>query len=283
MLFDSHAHYDDEQFDEDREVLLASMAEHKVGGIVNVAASLMSCRSSIDLANRYDFIYGTIGVHPENISELNEESFAWLEEQAKRAAQLRADRKEKDSVSKRESERNDTQEAISKIVAIGEIGLDYHWEKESEGRKAQQQWFIRQLDLAKRYHFPVIIHSRDAAADTLTILKEHAKDLNCVLHCYSYSKEMAVEFLNLGFYLGIGGVITFKNGKKLREAVEQVPLERILIETDCPYLAPEPYRGKRNSSLYLPKVTEVIAEIKGISTQEVEEATYGNASRFYQL
>lgn len=255
MIFDSHAHYDDKQFVEDRDELLSSMGEHNIGRIVNVGSDIESSRRAIKLAEAYDFIYAAVGVHPSDVSCLNEESFTWLKE----AADHR------------------------KAVAIGEIGLDYYWDKEPKVQEQQKLWFRRQLSLAREKNLPVIIHSREAAEDTLKIMKEDARGIPGVIHCFSYSRELAMEYVKMGYYIGVGGVLTFKNARKLREAAEAVPLERILIETDCPYLAPEPHRGKRNSSLNLPYVVEELARIKGLTPGEVEAATYENACRFYGI
>jgi TatD DNase family protein len=164
-------------------------------------------------------------------------------------------------------------------VAVGEIGLDYYWDNESHD--VQKKWFVRQLELARELDLPVIIHSRDAAEDTLHIMKEYAEGLRGVIHCFSYSKEIAQEYVNMGFHIGIGGVVTFKNGKKLKEVAEAVPLERILLETDAPYLAPEPYRGKRNSSVYIPYIAQAIADIKGITYEEVVAQTEQNAKTLF--
>lgn len=252
MIFETHAHYDDEAFNEDREELIGQLKESGIGCVVNIGAGIASCKNTIDLMNRYDFFYGALGIHPGNAAELNEENFAWLAEQCKDA----------------------------KCVAVGEIGLDYYWDNPE--REVQIKWFRRQLRLAKELGLPVVIHSREAAQDTIEIMKEeHAEETGGVIHCYSYSKETAREFLNMGFYIGVGGVVTFKNGKKLKETVEAVPLERIVLETDCPYLTPEPNRGKRNSSLYLPYVVEQIAAIKGVTPEEVERVTYENALKLY--
>lgn len=254
MIFESHAHYDDEAFDEDREELLISLREHGIDQVINVGASLESCRITLDLMQKYSFIYGAMGVHPSETAELNEENFAWLREQC----------------------------AADKVVAVGEIGLDYHW-KEPEPQ-VQKVWFERQLMLARETGLPVIIHSRDAARDTLDMIQAlHAGETGGVIHCYSYTKEMAREYLQMGYYFGIGGVITFQNSKKLKEAVEYIPLDRILLETDSPYLAPEPYRGKRNSSLNLPYVAQAIADLKGISYEEVVEVTEENAKRLFRM
>ena len=172
--------------------------------------------------------------------------------------------------------------AHEKIVAIGEIGLDYYWDNVE--RDVQKQWFLKQLDVAKETGLPVVIHSREAAQDTLEIIKsEHNGTTGGVIHCFSYGVEMAREYLNMGYYIGVGGVLTFKNGKKLKEVVEYAPMDRLVLETDSPYLAPVPYRGKRNSSLYLPHVVEAMAEIKGMTPEEVIRATTENAKRLYRL
>ena len=168
-----------------------------------------------------------------------------------------------------------------KVVAVGEIGLDYYWD--NEPREVQKKWFIRQLELARELDLPVLIHSREAAADTMEIMKGHAKGLSGVIHCYSYSKEMAQEYIKMGFYIGVGGVVTFKNAKKLKEVVENIPLISIVLETDCPYMAPEPNRGKRNNSAYIRYVAEKIAELKGITYEEVVEQTEKNARDMYRL
>lgn len=256
MIFDTHAHYEDEKFDLDREELLASMRVHGIDKIVNVGSSLETVKKSINLAEKYDFIYAAAGVHPSEIECLDEDGFVWLKEQAKHP----------------------------KIVAVGEIGLDYYWDKEKDVQEKQRIWFRRQLALAKEIRLPVIIHSRDAAEDTLTIMKEaHTMQIPGVIHCFSYSVQMAEEYVRMGYYIGVGGVVTFKNAKKLKEVVEKIPLDYLLLETDCPYMAPEPFRGKRNSSLYLPYVVKKIAEIKGITEQEVIDVTERNARKMYRL
>ena len=252
-IFDTHAHYDDEAFDGDREELLAGMEAAGIRRIVNVSSSLATTQSTAQLAARYPFVYGTVGVHPDEVGELNEETFAWLGEAARG----------------------------QKIAAIGEIGLDYHWDVEE--RQVQKYWFIRQLELARELNQPVVIHSRDAAQDTLEIIKEQAAGLTCDLHCFSYGVELAREYLNRGHYLGIGGVLTFKNARKLKEVAFYAPLDRILLETDCPYLSPEPNRGKRNSSLNLPFVVGELARLKGVSEERIIEATWENALRFYRM
>ena len=254
MIFETHAHYDDRRFDDDREELLQKMEESGIGKIINSGASVNSTKKTVELAEKYPNVYAAVGVHPTDAEELDETFLEWMKEKA----------------------------ALEKTVAIGEIGLDYYWEKEPEVQENQRYWFKRQLELAKEVDLPVIVHSRDAAADTMQILKDVKEwNLKGVIHCYSYSKEMALEFIKMGYYIGVGGVITFKNAKKLVETVEAIPLERILLETDCPYMAPEPFRGKRNSSLYLPYVVQKIAEIKGVSTDEVERVTEANARALF--
>ena len=218
MIIDTHAHYDDEQFDADREVLLGMMQENGIGKIVNASAAISSWDSVIELTRRYPF---------------------------------------------------------------GEIGLDYYWDQESHD--VQKKWFVRQLELAEKLGKPVNIHSRDAAADTMEIMREYGKRLRGIIHCYSYSPEMAAEYVKMGYSIGIGGVVTFKNGRKLKETVQKVPIESLVLETDCPYLSPEPNRGKRNSSLNLKYVAAAIAGLKGITPEEVIQITSENAERIYGI
>jgi TatD DNase family protein len=254
MIFETHAHYDDEAFNDDRDKLLMSMEENGIGCIVNVSSSLSSTRQSIELAHRYPFIYAAAGIHPNETGALDEENFKWLEAQC----------------------------MDERVVAVGEIGLDYYWDEPDHD--TQKKWFIRQLELAKRIKKPVIIHSRDAAKDTYDIMiSENASKIGGIVHCYSYSTQMALDYVKMGFYIGIGGVVTFKNGKKMKEVVEALPIERIVLETDSPYLAPEPNRGKRNSSLNLPYVAEKIAEIKNLKYEDVVEITRINATKAYRL
>lgn len=254
MIFESHAHYDDEKFDEDRDSLLVSMPENGIEYIINVGANLETTRNTIELTKKYPFIYGAVGVHPSDTAELKEENFAWLKSTC----------------------------SLPKIVAVGEIGLDYYWDEPD--REIQKKWFRRQLELAKEENLPIIIHSRDAAKDTLDIMKEmECNKMSGVVHCFSYSKEIAREILDMGFYLGIGGVVTFQNAKAIKEVVEYAPLDRILLETDSPYLAPAPHRGKRNSSLYIPLIAQEIARIKEIEYDEVIQATNKNAKRLFRI
>ena len=254
MIFETHAHYDDEAFDGDRDSLLASMQQNNIGWLVNVGASLKTTRSSIQLAEQYPFVYAAAGVHPSESAALDETQFEWLREQC----------------------------AHPKVVAVGEIGLDYYWEEPDHA--VQKKWFARQLELAKLVKKPVIIHSRDAAKDTYDMMAaHHAGETGGVVHCFSYSAEMALDYVAMGFYIGVGGVVTFKNGRKMKEVVQAVPIERILLETDSPYLSPEPYRGKRNSSLHLPYIAQKIADIKGLPYEEVVKVTTENAQRLYQI
>lgn len=255
MIFDTHAHYDDRQFENDRYSLLDSMKEAGIGTIVNNAADLESVETSLELAHRYDFVYAAVGVHPENAYELDDSKLLWLRDKSH----------------------------DPKAVAIGEIGLDYHY-PDNPDRDTQIKWFRAQLRLALEEKLPVVIHSRDAAADTMEIMKEAAsKGIVADIHCYSYSPEQALEYVKMGFYIGVGGVVTFKNGKKLKQTVDKIPLDRILLETDCPYMAPEPFRGSRNSSVYLPYVVKAIADIKGVTPQEVIDVTEQNARKFYGI
>lgn len=255
MIFETHAHYDDDRFQSDREQLILSMPERGIGRIVNVGASISSTKTTLALAQKYDFVYAAVGVHPSDIADLNEDTFEWLKQQT----------------------------AWEKTVAVGEIGLDYYWDKEPEVQERQRYWFRRQLELAKEARLPVIIHSRDAAEDTMEIMRQaYAMEIPGVIHCYSYSKELALEYVKMGYYIGVGGGVTFKNARKLKETVEALPLERILLETDCPYMAPEPHRGERNDSSYIPFVAAKIAELKGCTTEEVERVTEENARRLFR-
>ena len=253
MIFDTHAHYDDEAFDDDREKLLERMQNRGVEYIVNVGASMSSCKSTIGLVRRFPYVYGALGVHPDEVSELTEEDYQWL----------------KKSIYK------------PKIVAVGEIGLDYHW---NDNKEQQIEWFEKQMDIAREAQLPIIIHSRDAANDTYEVMKANkADEIGGVIHCFSYTKEMAEKFLDMGFYIGIGGVVTFKNAKTLKEVAAYTPLDRIVLETDCPYLSPEPNRGKRNSSLNLNYVAEALSQIKGINKEELIAVTEENARQLYRM
>lgn len=210
MIFDTHAHYDDKQFDQDREELLASMKDNGIGTIVDVGSNMETSTWIVEAVTRYPMMYGAVGVHPSDTAELKESDIDTLKKYA----------------------------AMDRILAIGEIGLDYYWDEPE--RSIQKKWFEAQIELARDVKLPIIIHSRDAAKDTYDIMKAlHAEEIGGVVHCFSYSKEMARQFLDMGFYIGIGGVVTFKNAKTLKEVAAYTPLDRIVLETDCPYLSPE--------------------------------------------
>lgn len=262
MIIDTHVHYDDDAFDGDREALLGSLRENGIGAVIDIGSSAESLSRVRDLTTKYDFVYGAVGLHPDEIGNLTDKVLADM--------------------------RQDIENP--KIVAVGEIGLDYYWDKEA--REVQKEAFRKQVCLAQEYGKPIVIHSREAAADTLEIVKEmygpgsagEYMERKGVMHCYSYAVEQArIYTRKLGFYLGIGGVVTFKNAKKLKEVVADTPMEYLVLETDCPYLAPVPFRGKRNSSLYLPYVVRAIAEIKEISEEEVMRITAANARQLFGI
>lgn len=254
MIFESHAHYDDKQYEEDRRTLLESLNKGGIGFVMNVSSSIDSIKSTLKLTEEYPFVYGAVGIHPEECGNLTEDDIIWISENLKRP----------------------------KIKALGEVGLDYYWDEPD--RDIQKKWFARQIDLAVKANMPLIIHSRDAAKDTLDIMKEcKAEKAGGVVHCFSYGEEMAHEFLKMGFYLGFGGVVTFANAKKVKETVAFTPLDRILLETDSPYLAPVPNRGKRNTSLNLPYIAQKIAELKNVDIEEIIRVTEQNARSMYRI
>lgn len=256
-IFETHAHYDDSDYDEDRENLLDTMLSEDgtIDCIVNVGASLKGCEDSIFLAMRFDRVYAAIGVHPEEVENLTMQHMQWLENIAR---------------------------SNHKVLAIGEIGLDYHYPEPT--KEIQREWFKQQMRVAARVKKPLIIHSRDACADTLACMRqEHAENIGGIIHCYSYTKEAARDYLDMGFYFGVGGVVTFKNAKKLVETVEYIPMDRIVLETDSPYMAPEPHRGTRNDSRNIDYVAERIAQIKGIDKQQVIDTANVNARRLFGL
>lgn len=257
MIIDTHAHYEDKRFDDDRDSLLLGMNKRGIGIIVNSASDYPGIPDVLALSNDYEFIYNTLGIHPSCVKGLDMESvLAEIEELSK----------------------------DKKCLGIGEIGLDYYWEKDESARDNQKIWFKAQLELAKRQNMPAVIHSREACEDTFNMLKDAAKDgLVCDIHCFSYSPEIAKEYVKMGFYIGVGGVLTFSNAKKLVQTVENIPLSSILLETDCPYLAPNPFRGERNDSSTLPYVVREIAKIKGTTEDDVIGVTEENARKFYSL
>ncbi len=252
MIFDSHAHYNDRAFDEDVNEFLASMPENNVGGIMNACSKLSEMKKILELCKKFSFVYGSVGIHPDSAEKITGKIGDTIKEYTK----------------------------TDKILAIGEIGLDYHYE--DIPREIQKDCFDSQLSLAGELHLPVIIHDREAHKDTLDLVSLH-KGIGGVFHCFSGSREMAREVLNLGFYIAFGGSLTFKNNVKTVEAAKYVPLDKIVVETDCPYLAPVPNRGKRNSSHNLHYVIEKIAEVKNITAGEVEKATWENACRLFNI
>ncbi len=256
MLFDTHAHYDDDQFDTDRETLLASLPEQGVGLVLNPGCDLESSRKAVAYAETYPHVYAAVGIHPENIEGVElERDLPALEALAK---------------------------SSPKVRAIGEIGLDYYWVKEPEQRRFQAEVFRAQMRLAGRLQLPVIIHDREAHLDSLTVVEQYPA-VRGVFHCYSGSVEFAQRLLDLGYLLSFTGVITYKNAKKAVDVVRAVPLDRLMIETDSPYMAPVPYRGKRNSSLYVYRMAEAIAEIKEVPLEEVIAQTTENGKRLFGI
>lgn len=251
MFFDSHAHYDDDAFDADRDELLSSLPQNNVSNIINIGADMPSSRRSVQLAEKYEFMYAAVGVHPHDAKSYTSDDEAEL---AKLCAHPR-------------------------VVAIGEIGLDYHYD--NSPRDIQKEVFKKQLELAKKLRMPVIIHSREATEDTLSILKEFSP--RGVVHCFSGSVETAKTVLDMGMYISLGGPVTYKNAVKTVEVAEFVPIDRLLIETDCPYLAPVPYRGKRNSSLFIHATAEKLADIKGISVEELARITAENTKKLFNI
>ena len=254
MLFDTHAHYDDERFSDDADELLSKMQENNVCNILNSCADMSDIPRIFELCAKYPFMYASVGIHPHSAENAKESDMSKLLEYAKEDF----------------------------VVAIGEIGLDYYYD--FSPREIQKKWFSRQINLAKEADLPVIIHDRDAHADCMDILRaENVRDVGGVFHCYAGSVQMSKEILDWGMYIAFGGSLTFKKSVRPVEVARFVPLDRILIETDSPYLTPEPFRGKKNSSLYIHLVAEKLAEIRGMSVSEIEEITYENAKRCFRI
>jgi TatD DNase family protein len=254
MLFDTHAHYDDERFTKDLDEVLNKAFDSGVGYILNASSSPASIKKCVHLAESYEKIFGAVGVHPHDASNITDEVLSNIEALSQHP----------------------------KVVAIGEIGLDYHYD--FSPRELQKKWFRYQLELAKRVKLPIIIHNRESTEDVLAILKEtSAKDVGGVFHCFSGSIETAKILLDNNFYLSFGGAITFKNARKTLEVLEKLPLEKILIETDAPYLTPEPFRGKRNDSSYVGLVASKIAEVKRIEIEEVRHQTTKNGMELFGI
>ncbi len=252
MFFESHAHYYDEAFDDDREELLKALPS-TVKYVVNVGASMKSSRLSVELSNKYSYIYTSVGVHPSEVQNLQSSDLDELKSMCQNN---------------------------SKVVAIGEIGLDYYYGREFID--IQKYWFQNQIELAEELNLPVIVHSREASQDCFDIIK-NSNVKKGVIHCYAGSAEMALKYIDMGFYIGIGGIITFKNARKAVEVVEAIPLNKILIETDCPYLAPVPNRGKRNDSQNLIYIAEKIAQIKEVDVNKVAKVTLQSASELFNI
>lgn len=250
-IFDTHSHYDDEKFNPDREELLNSLQGQGVSYIVSCGCDIATTEFNKNLSQKYDYIYFAAGFHPENLEGAELSDLDKIKEYAQ----------------------------DEKCVAIGEIGLDYHWMASS--KEKQQEFFIKQIELSKALDMPVIVHDREAHGDTLDILRNTKP--KGVLHCFSGSKEMAREIIKLGMYIGLNGVATFKNARKSLEVVKEIPIERLVLETDCPYLAPEPHRGKRNDSSYIPFIAQRIGEVLGMDAQEVLNITSANAKRLYGI
>ena len=255
MFIDTHCHLEDENFSDDRTEVLERAKFAGVARIINFGSTLQSSIAVTELTKNFPELYAGVGIHPEEIDDFDDKTCARLAELA----------------------------ASEKVVAIGEIGLDYHWEKDSQRRLIQQKIFIEQLDLARQLNLPVCVHNRDAHADTLRILQTEARDLRGVLHCYSGSVEIAREVFKLGWFIGVDGPLTFKNSAKLPEVVKSAPRDRLLIETDAPYLAPTPHRGKRNEPAYVVEVAKKLAELRGETLEDVAEYTTANANELYKI
>ncbi len=253
MLFDSHAHIDNKRFDSDRDEVLARARENGVTGIINAGACIPSSALSIELAEKYPEVYAAVGVHPHDAKDIKDEDYEQLADWSQHP----------------------------KVVAIGEIGLDYYYDYSP--RDIQKEVFIRQIDIARQMRLPIIIHDRDAHGDVMEIVKKEAKGLTGVFHCFSGSMEMARECLALGFYIAVGGSVTFKNAAKLPAIAASVPLDRLLFETDCPYLTPQPYRGRRNEPAYVRIVAEYVAKLREMELSALAEATTANVKRLFQI
>ena len=254
QIFDTHAHYNTDMFDGDREEVLSSLPSSGVVGVVNVGASLEDVRASQALSEEYPFMYAGAGIHPDDVGCMSEAVMDELREYCRR----------------------------EKTVCVGEIGLDYYWDREP--RDVQKEWFVRQMHLAIEEDLPINVHSRDAAQDTFDLIRaEHAGTTGGIIHCYSGSAEMAKEYIKMGYYLGIGGVVTFKNAKTLKRVVTETPIERLVTETDCPYLAPVPFRGKRNFSGYISYVIAAIARIKEMDEEDAARILLENARKVYRI
>lgn len=258
-FFDSHAHLDDEKFNEDREELIEEIKKSGINKFISAGYSLEGSKKGLELANKYDFIYTTSGISPNDIPQTEEELWKTLKEIEKMAQENK------------------------KVVAIGEIGLDYYWEKEEKMKKLQKKVFIEQIKIANKIELPIVIHTREAIMDTIQILKENNVKNKGIFHCCPLNRELVKEALKLGFYISFAGPITFKNSKNANEIIEMVPNDKILIETDSPYLAPEPVRGTRNNPINVKYIAQKIADVKKLSLEEVAKMTYENAQKVFNL
>ncbi|HJV30765.1 MAG TPA: TatD family hydrolase [Bacillales bacterium] len=254
MLFDTHAHLNAEQYNEDLEEVIARAKDEGVATMVVVGFDRPTIQRAIELADQYDFIYASVGWHPVDAIDMTEEDLKWIEELS----------------------------SHPKVVALGEMGLDYYWDKSP--KDIQQEVFRKQIRLAKKVKLPIIIHNREATSDIIEILKEEgAEEVGGIMHCFSGSPEIAKECVKMNFYISLGGPVTFKNAKKPKEVAAEIPLDKLLIETDCPYLTPHPFRGKRNEPSYVKLVAEEIAHIKGVTFEEIAEATTKNAKKLFDI
>ncbi|SHI03306.1 TatD family hydrolase [Clostridium grantii] len=253
MIFDTHAHYDDERFDEDRETVITELRENGVAAVLNCGSSLKGTLASLKLSEEHNFFYAAIGIHPECANEFDEEVYNQLKKMA----------------------------LDTKVKAIGEIGLDYYWE-ENPSKDIQIKVMRKQMELARELNLPVVIHDREAHEDVLNIIKDYP-EVRGVIHSFSGSVEFAKECLKQGYYIGFTGVVTFKNAKKIKNVAKEIPLNRILVETDCPYMTPEPHRGKRNRSDYIPNIIKTIAELRAVSFKDIEEASIKNAQELFDI
>jgi TatD DNase family protein len=252
MFFESHAHYNDKQYDEDRHPLIDKLLNTDISYIINIGASMESSKTSLELTTKYDKVFTSVGVHPHSVKDMTDADIELLEKYC----------------------------SYKKVVAIGEIGLDFFYDYSP--RDIQKHWFVNQLELAKRVNLPVVIHARDASSDVFDIISSSSVR-NGVIHCYSGSAKMAKEYINMGFYIGVGGVVTFSNAKKLVDVVDQISIHNIVIETDAPYLSPVPHRGSRNDSSNLQHIASKIAEIKNISVEEVIDITRCNGKKLFNI
>ncbi|UAL47485.1 TatD family hydrolase [Sutcliffiella horikoshii] len=254
MLFDTHVHLNADQYEEDLQEVIDRAQAEKVTNMVVVGFDRKTITRAIELVEKYDFLYAAVGWHPVDAIDMTEEDLAWIEDLA----------------------------SHEKVVAIGEMGLDYHWDKSP--KEIQKEVFRKQIQLAKKVKLPIVIHNRDATADVVQILKEEdAKEVGGIMHCFTGSLEVAKECMEMNFYISFGGPVTFKNAKKPKEVVKEIPMEKLLIETDCPYLTPHPYRGKRNEPGYVRLVAEQIAELKELTIEEVTEKTTANAKKLFGI